>query len=131
MKKHLIILIVGVVLLVLGLCLNLQYEGKGVLVEAVVTDIDTTKTSDGEYRHVCYGEYEVDGKTYTKKLTTLYSSTDRLDSLSVGDTYEMRISPDNPGKKMLEGGFFGVVGLVMAVWGGVSLRRDKKALQQA
>lgn len=131
MKLHRICLLVGIAVFVLGLVLNARYEEKGVAVKATITDIDTTKTSDGEYRHVCYGEYEVDGKTYTKKLTTLYSSTDRLDSLSVGDTYEMRISPDNPGKKMLEGGFFGVVGLVMAVWGGVSLRRDKKALQQA
>ena len=131
MKLHRICLLVGIAVFVLGLVLNARYEEKSVAVKATITDIETTKTSDGEYRHVCYGEYEVDGKTYTKKLTTLYSSTDRLDSLSVGDTYEMRISPDNPGKKMLEGGFFGVVGLVMAVWGGVSLRRDKKALQQA
>ena len=131
MKLHRICLWVGIAVFVLGLVLNVRYEEKSVAVKATITDIDTAKTSDGEYRHVCYGEYEVDGKTYTKKLTTLYSSTDRLDSLSVGDTYEMRISPDNPGKKMLEGGFFGVVGLVMAVWGGVSLRRDKKALQQA
>ena len=69
MKKHLIILIAGVVLLVLGLCLNLQYEGKGVVVEAVVTDIDTKEPSDGEYRHDCYGEYEVDGKTYVNDWT--------------------------------------------------------------
>ncbi len=127
MKKHLIILIVGVVLLVLGLCLNLLYEGKGVVVEAVVTDIDTKETSDGEYRHDCYGEYEVDGKTYTKKLTTLYSSTAYPDSLSVGDVIALRVSPDYPGKKMLEGGFFGAAGLVLAVYGGVMVRKCRKS----
>jgi hypothetical protein len=44
----------------------------------------------------------------------------------VGDTVEMKVSPDHPGRKMTEGGIFGVAGLLLALYGGISLCRNKK-----
>ena len=135
MKRNLIFLIVGVVLFTVGLCLNLRYEETSIVVQATVTDIDTKETSDGEYRHVYYGEYTVDGKIYeNKKLTTQYSDSETPDELLVGDVIALRVSPDNPNRKMWEGGFLGAVGLVLTVWNAVVLYRrckQAKALAEA
>lgn len=128
MRKAMTFLMVGVVIFIIGLCLNIRYEDYSLVVEATVTEIKTRQTSDGDYRHVYYGEYTVDGKTYEdQKLTANYSNTEYDTSMSVGDTYEMRVNPHKPARKVMEGGLFGVVGLLLAVYGGVQVRRYRKA----
>lgn len=128
MRKAMLFLVVGVVIFIIGLCLNIRYEDHSLVVEATVTHIKTKDSTDGDYRHVYYGEYTVDGKTYKdQKLTADYSGTEYDTSMSVGDTYEMRVNPNKPARKMMEGGFFGVVGLLMAVYGGIQVHRYRKA----
>lgn len=131
MKKHTIWLAVGAIVFCVGLGINFIYENKSVAVEAVITGVDTTDTSDGDYRDAYYGTYTVDGETVTdKKLCTLYRSPGEDYAHPVGDTYELRVNPDRPNRKAPEGGVFGVVGLVLVVYHGVMIRRHKRMVKK-
>ncbi len=131
MKKHIIILVVGLTLFFLGVCQNFKYEEQSLKVKATITDIKTKDDPDGDYIHTYYGKYEVDGKTYkNKKLYTEYGGSYEPNK-SVGDTIKITVDPDNPNKKAAEGGVFGTVGLIMTVCGIVMLVKDKKAKEQA
>lgn len=128
MKKALIILIVGAILAGLGFYQFVQYEENSIVVDAVVTDIKTKEDSEGDFIHTYYGKYTVNGKEYTNvKLQKGYSESRYDYNLHVGDTVELRVNPQNPAKKVAEGGLFGTVGLVMVVYGAVLRSNAKKA----
>lgn len=130
MKKSVIILIVGLVVFFLGVYQNYQYEEQSLKVKATITDIETEDDDDGGYKHTYYGKYEVDGKTYkNKKLQTRYDNSYMPDK-SVGDTIKITVDPENPNRKVAEGGIFGVVGLIMTVCGIVMVVKDKKAKEK-
>ena len=81
MKKSIIFLIVGIILLSIGYYQNTKYEKKSIVVNATITRIKSVDdTDDGpiSYRHTYYGSYTVNGKEYTdKKLETDRKSTRR------------------------------------------------------
>ena len=131
MKKHMIILIVGLVLFFLGAYQNYKYEEQSLKVKATITDIETKDDPDGGYRHTYYGKYKVDGKTYrNKKLQTKYDNAYVPDE-AIGDTIKITVDPENPNRKVAEGGVFGVVGLIMTVCGIVMCVKNKKTKESA
>lgn len=82
MKKQIIILIVGIVMFALGGYQNIQYEEHSLVIDAVITDIETDYDSDDvtSYSHTYYGEYTVEGKKYTNvKLKTSYTNSSSPD----------------------------------------------------
>ncbi len=127
MKRNLIFLIIGLILFALGGYQNIQYEEHSLLVDATVTDIKSKDDPDGGYTHVYYGSYTVDGTEYTdQKLTTKYTNTMMPEDLFVGDTVELRVYPEKPGKKVAEGGIFITVGVVMTVYNAIVLHKHRK-----
>ncbi|MBR5570744.1 MAG: hypothetical protein IKW10_07635 [Oscillospiraceae bacterium] len=131
MKKNRLWLIIGIIIFVLGLYQNNIYENESVKVKAVITDIKVEDdTDDASFRYIYYGDYTVNGKTYThKKLKTEYGSYSTPNRFT-GETISLRVYPDHPGRQVSEGGVFGVVGLVLIVWNAVALRKAKKQEKQ-
>ncbi len=127
MNKQKLWLIIGIVLFLIGTFLNAQYEEHSLTVDATITDIKTEYNSDdaGSYQHTYYGEYTIDGKTYTKRLTTSYTD-DSTPKYHKGSTMEIKVYPENPSIKMPEGGLFCVVGFVLAVYNGYILWKNRK-----
>lgn len=128
MNRNFIFLIVGIVVLSLGFYQNTKYEEGSVIVNAVVTRIETkTDSDDGSVKETYYGDYTVDGKEYKDiKLASKYNNY-----LTYGDTVEIRVYPDNPGKTVPEGGLFAVIGLVIIVYNGYVLYKQRKARKLA
>jgi len=128
MKKA-ILLIIGVILLAIGGFQNTRYEDQSITVTAVITRVDTDdRTDDGpiSYKHTYYGEYTVDGKTYTDvELAAKYTSDSTPDP-SVGGTMDIQVSPEDPGETLSDGGIFIVAGMVLVVWGIVSIVKARK-----
>lgn len=129
-----ILLILGIILFLLGSYQNDVYENGSLQVQATVTDIRTTdETDDGpvSYKHVYYGEYTANGKTYTdKKLHTAYTGSSKP-KYSRGDTIEITVNPENPGKKVAEGGIFLIVGFILILWNAVCLFKNRKEHKEA
>lgn len=133
-KKNIIWLIVGIVVFVMGSYQNIQYEENSLIVSATVTDVKTTdETDDGpiSYEHVYYGEYEVDGKMYSDKNLATRHTSDHKPEYPVGSQIEIKVYPDNPGKKVAEGGIFLMVGFGLIIWNSVMLYKIKKAGKQS
>ncbi len=120
MSKNTVFLIIGIIVFLLGMYQNFQYEENSLIVEATVTRTEIKEdTDDGSERQILYGEYTVNGKKYTdKKLGTRHS-----DFLKRGDTVEIRVYPEHPEFKVAEGGVFGVVGFVLIVYNSVKLHK--------
>ena len=133
MKKNTIWLIVGIVLFIMGSYQNTQYEEHSLTVSATITSVKTVDdTDDGpiSYKHTYYGDYTVDGKQYTnKKLESKYNSS-HIPDLHKGDTIEIRVYPDNPSKKVPEGGWFITVGFIMVVYNIIKIRKLKRMDQE-
>ena len=130
MKKSVVFLFIGIVLTCLGFYQFWQYENNSVTVEATVSDIETKEgdsDSASAFRHIYYGDYTVDGKEYkNKKLATRYSN-EYMPDMHIGDKIEIVVDASNPGRRMTEGGIFGMVGLVMVVWNAVAISKIKTA----
>ena len=125
--KNIIFLVIGIILFTLGGYQNTIYEEKSLIVKATVTDIKTKEDYDSGYSHTYYGSYTVDGKTYkNKKLTTYYTNSSFPEDLFVGDTYKIRVYPDNPEKEVAEGGIFITVGVILIVYNSVVLYKRRK-----
>ena len=129
MKKHIILLIVGIILFSLGIYQNIQYEEKSLLVSATITDIKTEDdTDDGpiSYKHIYYGEYTIDGKYYSnKKLATKYTNS-HLPDHKIGNTIEIHVNSKNPNKQVAEGGLFIMGGFVLIIYNSIFLIKLKK-----
>lgn len=128
MKKYTILLIIGIVIFVLGGYQNIQYEDHSLVVAATITDIKTVDNSDGptSYSHTYYGDYSVEGINYThKKLKTSHTGYSYPD-LSRGDIIEIIVDPDNPGKRVTDGGLFVMGGLGLIVYSTVVLIKKHK-----
>ena len=129
MKKNIVWLLIGLILLALGGYQNTQYEENSLLVSATITDIKTVEdTDDGpiSYKHTYYGEYTVDGKHYSnKKLETKYTSS-HLPDLSRGNTIEIHVNPDNPDKQVAEGGLFIMGGFALIIYNSIAIALRKK-----
>lgn len=129
MKKHIILLIIGIILFSLGGYQNIQYEEHSLVVNATITNIETVNdTDDGpiSYKHTYYGNYTANGKEYkNKKLTTKYTSSSLPDFYNDG-TVEIRVYPDNPEIKVAEGGLFIMGGFALMIYGGVVLYMNRK-----
>lgn len=127
MKRNIIFLCIGIILFALGGYQNIQYEEHSLLVDATVTDIKTEEDLDSGYKHVYYGSYIVDGKEYKDiELITRYTNSMMPENLFVGDTVEIRVYPDNPAKKVAEGGIFLTVGAVLIVYNSVVIHKKRK-----
>ena len=132
MRNTVIFLIIGIILMSIGFYRFIQYEDHSVVVNAVVTDIKTKDTTDDEYVHTYYGKYTVNGKEYTDvKLEKSYSASSFDYKYHVGDTIEVRVNPENPAKKVSDGGFFSTVGFVIVVYNAVVLNKYRKAIKAA
>lgn len=125
------ILIVGIVILVIGMALNLRYEDaaeRGYEVEAEVVEVVHKERYDPdtgtEDRYIVYADYTVDGKEYTHKKVGTYAQPKHE-----GDIIEVVVNPENPKVMLPEGGLFGVVGMLMTIYGIICVRREKKAAQ--
>lgn len=132
MRHNYTLLIIGVILLVLGFIQFSNYENNSITVTATVSDIEDGSFDDElGYRRIYYGDYTVDGKVYTHvKLATLYEDSSFTYKHHIGDTMEIVVSKDDPGKKMSEGGLFSTVGLVLVVWNWVAISKAKKAAKK-
>lgn len=129
MKRNVIWLIIGLVILALGGYQNVRYEEHSLLVTAVITDVKTEDdTDDGptSYKHTYYGDYVVDGETYTdKKLDTSYTGS-HIPDKHAGDTVEIRVYPDNPAVQVAEGALFIMVGLALTIFNGIKVHKFRK-----
>ncbi len=131
MKRNIIFLCIGLILFILGGYQNIQYEEHSLLVDATVTDIETEEDIDSGYEHVYYGSYTVEGKEYTDiKLTTRYTNSMMPEELFVGDTVEIRVYPDDPGKMVAEGGLFITAGVIMTVYNSVKIHKIRKRAKE-
>lgn len=132
MKKHIIILIIGIVVFGMGIYQNTQYEENSLMVTATITDIKTVdETDEGpiSYEHTYYGEYTVDGEEYSnKKLKTSHTSSITPD-FNEGDTIDIRVQIDDPSKKVAEGGLFIVGGFTVTIYSIVVLIKNRKQLK--
>lgn len=131
--KNLIFLIVGIIMFSLGAYQNTQYEENSLIVMATITHVETTdETDDGpiSYKHTYYGEYTVDGKLYTdKKLGSSYTSSSFPPNVR-GDLIEIRINPENPDKKVAEGGLFATAGFVLIIYNGIKVLGSRKTKKE-
>ena len=129
MKKNTIWLIIGIIIFIMGAYQNTQYEEHSLNVEATITRVKTVDdTDDGpiSYKHTYYGDYTVDGKEYTnKKLDTKYNSS-HIPDLHEGDTIEIKVYPDNPSKKVAEGGIFIMLGFGIMIYNIIVIVQAKK-----
>lgn len=115
--KKLILLIIGIVILVVGCRKNIQYEDHSIVVNAIVTEIDTDQDLDDyDYTHYYYGDYTIDGKEYTHQLLDTKYSDSSWSGSYVGDTIEIRVKPDKPGRRSTDGGLFIVGGVLLIVY---------------
>lgn len=84
---------ISVILIVVGFILydnSLKFEKRGVKTDAVIVRIDEKRDSDGDYDHIVYVRYTVNGREYTTRLGTYTSS------MYVGKTVPILYMPNNP-----------------------------------
>ena len=73
-----------------------------VSVEAVIEEIETSGTGRRK-SHTVYATYTYEDKTYTGVKLDYYAT-----GMKVGDTMEIKIDPDKPGKMVTQSGFLSV-----------------------
>lgn len=71
-------------------------------VEAVIEEIETSGTGRRK-SHTVYATYTYEDKTYTGVKLDHY-----VTGMNVGDTMEIKIDPDKPGKVVTQSGFLSV-----------------------
>ena len=84
---------ISVILIVVGLILydnSQKFEKRGVKTDAVIVRMEKERDSDGDYQHIVYVRYIVDGREYTTRLGTYTSS------MYVGKTVPIFYMPNNP-----------------------------------
>ena len=119
MKSSTIWLLVGIALFLVGCIGPMMYENakeNGYQVEATVTRVEerdrTNDDGPDTTVYTYYGEYELDGKTYTNvKLGKSYDTKQYVE----GSTMQVVVNPNNPGSTMFEGGVICTVGFVIMV----------------
>lgn len=136
-KSSTICLLLGIILFLIGMIQPSRYEKAiedGYRVDAVVTKVKEREAIefDGGYtvkEYVVYGDYIVNGKTYTNVKIGTYGAP-----YHEGEIIPTVVNPDNPGKTMFEGGILATIGfvfmLVAIIWK-IRDRKRMKAAQQA
>ncbi|MBE6928585.1 MAG: hypothetical protein E7467_08935 [Ruminococcaceae bacterium] len=131
MKSSTLLLLVGILLFTIDFFINMDYEdarAKGYEIEATITRIDVRESNDAgmDDIYVAYGEYEVDGRTYTNKRLGHCGEDDY-----VGGKMTVVVDPDDPGDTEFEGGVLAVVGFIMMIVALIWKYKDRKAAKQA
>jgi len=112
----LIFTLIGLMFIGLGIILtsvNLRFLEDALETTAIITDIETYKTTKGSRRHRVYVEFSVDGETYDGRLGEYHSG------MKVGDTVTIYYDPDNPAD--FRGSGVGYAGYILMAIGAVSL----------
>ncbi len=106
---------ISVILIVIGFILydnSLKFDKRGVKTDAVIVRIDEKRDSDGDYDHIVYVRYTVNGREYITMLGTYTSS------MYVGKTVPILYMPNNP-SDIIYGKLTKFPAIVFIVMGGV------------
>lgn len=123
------VLILGIVLFLLGSYQGGLYDdakSSGYEIEAKIVDVVVKEEHDSDMiyyydTYTVYADYTIDGKDYTHVKVGKYT-----EPKYIGDTITVVVNPEDPGRKMTEGGIFATVGFIMIVGAVVSKAKKKQ-----
>lgn len=79
---------------------NIKFKESAETCEALITEIEVYRDSDGDTYHNVFVRYEIDGHVYDEELN--YYTAD----MSEGDVITLYYDPANPSKTVVDGGNF-------------------------